>query len=56
MLLDHVKKATLKVGGKEIDFKEYLLKSFRGPNGEKPVNVTFELGKGKNDTPNEQQS
>ena len=41
-------KATLKVPGKDIDFKQYLLDSFRGPNGEKPINVTFELVEGKN--------
>ena len=50
MLLDHIKKATLKVNGKDVDFKQHLLDSFKGPNGEKPVNVTFELVKGKDDT------
>ena len=43
MFHDSRKKATLKGAGKDIDFKQYLLDSFRGPNGEKPIDVKFEL-------------
>ena len=50
MLLDHITKATLRINGEDVDFKQHLLDSFRGPNGEKPVNVTFELVKGKDAT------
>ena len=53
MLFDHIKSATLKVNGQDVDLKQHLLDAFKGPDGEKAINVTFELVKGKNDTSNE---
>lgn len=44
---------TLMTGGDGVDLKQHILDTVRGPNGEKPVNVTFELVKGKDDSSNE---
>lgn len=44
--MDNIVKASIVVDGKESSLKDFLLNNFRGPDGEKPINVTFELKRG----------
>ncbi len=49
MIEEEIKKASIFVGGKEVDLGQYLLDNYRNKDGERPISVKLSFVKGSKD-------